>query len=104
MGRINEKTGLFIRNLLLFVQCNDTEYDSHNQHQQHCIAGHSPYTGPCRRRYDNLNVPCLIGLVLLLIGYGTNLQCVTARRQVSYNNPVVQARATPFFMKTVNLP
>ena len=28
MGRINEKTGLFIRNLLLFVQCNDTEYDS----------------------------------------------------------------------------
>ena len=33
MGRINEESCFFIRNLLLSVQYDDTEYDNHNQHQ-----------------------------------------------------------------------
>ena len=70
---INKKTCLLIRNLLLFMQHDNTEYDNHNQDHQNCIPHHGPHTGPYRRCNNDLNAPRLISLIFLLIGYGTNL-------------------------------
>ena len=104
MSRINEEPCLLIRHFLLLLQHDDTKDDNHNQYQQNCISHHSPQTGPYWRGYNNLNVPSLIGLILLFIGYGANLQRITARRQISDKNPVILTWTTPFFMITINFP
>ena len=74
MGRINEEPSFLVRHFLLFMQHDETEYGNHNQYQQKSISHHRPHTGPRRGCYDNLNVSCLIGLILLFIGYGTDVE------------------------------